>query len=856
MTAEGVDVAATYQGRSNAERVVARLSAGDLVALRGTKSGTTGIGELRGAASAVGLRLADVSEAEASEAEAAWLEENPSARLLKAEAETGSVLSSAAEIADVYDSILGVPVSAIVASPSSGKTYGTRGLMEHAYAAGYRIAVLDPKGDHYGIRHAADGEGPGLPFTVIGGLHGDVDLPPNAGAAIGRYVASRDTHVVIDASLLSPSELTRFAADYYETLFAENDGTLLSVIDEAQVIVPQRHGKDTERALRAVGRLVSMGRQRGHKVVLVTQRTQAVDKSVLDLALAFVVMNLVGPSARTRVEEWFKGTAEPEVWARLKPQLTGLPVGEGFIYAPRGVGLAHFRFPEISTFDSMREPEPGEVRTRPKRAGSSSEVSALIAALAGDAAEPKTPDTSAAEAARDAASVPAASTQPRRRSSTAARSSSASASKELAEARAEVARLRAELAETKAELRASVEGTDRAVADAVARAVAEVSARVRAALGDEAIPLPVEADAEVDEAGPAAPETATAEEPPAEAPRERVRLADDSSPMAHKMVAALEGVSPPEASWAQLAGLIGSAGKGGAWDRARTVLRAAPEVEIKGNRVRLLAPPLPSARPLDVALRATLSPSVTALLDAVVASPGTPIEEIADKLGREPSGGSWDRSWSLLKRLGLAARRRGVAELGPVMKAAGERSAAAPTDSAAATPDVAPAKAATRKKRPPLPASADPGTPLGASFVEAAIDAGPIRLTWHQAGAVIGKKATGPWFNKARRELLDGRLVIEDEQKRIVVAAPREAPRKGMVEDVRVHLSDYQRSIFDLLLAEDEPISPERIGEATNHAPTGPYWNMAMKGLRSKGLAVQVNGLWSATETMKELANV
>ena len=53
---------------------------------------------------------------------------------------------------------------------------------------------MDPKGDWWGLRAAADGKGPGLPIVIVGGEHGDVPLEVGAGGKMLRgYRASATT---------------------------------------------------------------------------------------------------------------------------------------------------------------------------------------------------------------------------------------------------------------------------------------------------------------------------------------------------------------------------------------------------------------------------------------------------------------------------------------------------------------------------------------------------------------------------------------------------------------------------------------------------------------------------------------
>src|SRR4029077_8937134 len=70
---------------------------------------------------------------------------------------------------------------AILAKRRAGKSYTMRRLVEQVFHAGQQIVIVDPKGDQWGVRSAADGKGPGLPIVILGGERGDVPLEPSGG---------------------------------------------------------------------------------------------------------------------------------------------------------------------------------------------------------------------------------------------------------------------------------------------------------------------------------------------------------------------------------------------------------------------------------------------------------------------------------------------------------------------------------------------------------------------------------------------------------------------------------------------------------------------------------------------------
>src|SRR5579859_5581605 len=73
----------------------------------------------------------------------------------------------------------------ILARKRVGKSNGAVVMAEEMYDAGLPWVAIDPKGDWWGVRLAADGVGPGLAVPIFGGEHGDVPLE----AGMGRMMA-------------------------------------------------------------------------------------------------------------------------------------------------------------------------------------------------------------------------------------------------------------------------------------------------------------------------------------------------------------------------------------------------------------------------------------------------------------------------------------------------------------------------------------------------------------------------------------------------------------------------------------------------------------------------------------------
>lgn len=262
--------------------------------------------------------------------------------------------------------------TAIVATRGAGKSSTGAVVVEEATVAGIPVVVFDWTGVFWGLRSNAKGDGPGLSMYVLGGQHGDVPLEASAGRFIADLVVDSGHSFVLDLSDFTKGEMRRFAADFLERLYerkARARTTLLLLIDEAHELAPQspRGGfkGDAARLIAAMEMVVALGRSRGIGVVLITQRTQALNKAVLDLIETLLVMRMLSPRAVAAVKEWIVTKNEDDEKGVLA-SLPELPTGTAWVWSPlRGI-LEKVAVRRIRTFDSYATPKPGEVRVEPK----------------------------------------------------------------------------------------------------------------------------------------------------------------------------------------------------------------------------------------------------------------------------------------------------------------------------------------------------------------------------------------------------------------------------------------------------------------------------------------------------------
>lgn len=256
---------------------------------------------------------------------------------------------------------------AILGKTGSGKTYAAKGVVENILRDGGRACVIDPTGAWHGLRSSASGKSAGFPVVIFGGAHADLPLGGAHGEAIAEIIGTASTPAIIDTSLMKVGERTRFFADFADALVRKNKGPLHLIVDEAHLFAPQGKVNDPQSGamLHAANNLVSLGRSRGLRIILITQRPAKLHKDSLTQVETLVALRLIAPQDRKAVEEWIKDNADEKKGREIIESLATLPTGQGWVWAPEIGLLERVTFPKIKTFDTSRAPEGGEAGTGP-----------------------------------------------------------------------------------------------------------------------------------------------------------------------------------------------------------------------------------------------------------------------------------------------------------------------------------------------------------------------------------------------------------------------------------------------------------------------------------------------------------
>lgn len=248
----------------------------------------------------------------------------------------------------------------------AGKSYALRDLIELLLDNKRRVCIIDPKGDHWGIRSSPNGKKAGYPVVLFGDFKEELAdvIPINSrvGKEIAELVATGNRPCVIGFRGWMPNDRTKFWIDFASTLFNLNKSPLWLPIDEVHNFCPKGKILDPEvgKSIHWTNRLASEGRGYGIRLLMASQRPQKVHNDTLTSAETLVAMRVIHAADRTAVKEWIDGCGDPERGKIVINSLAGMKRGEAYVWSPEINFFERLTFPKIKTFDSYKAPEEGK----------------------------------------------------------------------------------------------------------------------------------------------------------------------------------------------------------------------------------------------------------------------------------------------------------------------------------------------------------------------------------------------------------------------------------------------------------------------------------------------------------------
>ncbi|MBR0879543.1 hypothetical protein ABIF65_002400 [Bradyrhizobium japonicum] len=252
--------------------------------------------------------------------------------------------------------------SAFLGKTGSGKTSTAKLAVEQILRdnPSARVCVLDPiKSDWWGLTSSADGRAAGLPFYILGGPRGHVPLHESAGKAIGELVASGALPLsIIDMADFKHGGLQEFFNTFVPALMRHMRGVVHLVVEEAHEFAPkERAGIGAENlAIHNAKKLATAGRSKGIRMMVLTQRTQALHNAVLGSCDTMIAHRLTAPADQEPVKKWLKANGDKTTFESVSTTLSSLKTGSGWICSGEAQVAELRQFPKISTYDNSATP--------------------------------------------------------------------------------------------------------------------------------------------------------------------------------------------------------------------------------------------------------------------------------------------------------------------------------------------------------------------------------------------------------------------------------------------------------------------------------------------------------------------
>lgn len=206
---------------------------------------------------------------------------------------------------------------------------------------------------------SANGTRAGLPFQILGGPHGHVPLHSSSGQIIGQLVGSGKLPLsIIDMADFEAGGLQRFFIDFAQALMRNAKGVVYLVIEEAHEFAPkERSGIGAENmAIHWAKKLATAGRSKGIRLIVATQRIQALHNAVLGSCETLIAHRLSAPADQEPVTKWLRANTDKATAEKVMGSLSSLPTGTGWICSGESKIFEMVKFPKFKTYDNAATP--------------------------------------------------------------------------------------------------------------------------------------------------------------------------------------------------------------------------------------------------------------------------------------------------------------------------------------------------------------------------------------------------------------------------------------------------------------------------------------------------------------------
>jgi len=253
--------------------------------------------------------------------------------------------------------------TALLGTKGSGKTYTAKGIAEQLLDLKVPIIVFDPIGKWRWLKVPAGRGGRGYKVVVAGGQAPDLPLNPQSATAIVRAAIKENIPLVLDFydKRLSKADWRKIVQTCFRTLLYENEGLRHIFLEETAEFAPQKVLDGETYA--EVEKLVRMGGNASLGITLINQRSQEVNKAVLDLCDNLVLLKQRGAHAIDNLEKWLDRIA-PDSAQEIAKELPNLKPGECWVFTADAERPVRTRGDAINSFHPDRTKPEADASAR------------------------------------------------------------------------------------------------------------------------------------------------------------------------------------------------------------------------------------------------------------------------------------------------------------------------------------------------------------------------------------------------------------------------------------------------------------------------------------------------------------
>lgn len=260
----------------------------------------------------------------------------------------------------------------------SGKTYGMTGIAEQLLDKGIPFIAFDPIGVWRNLK--IPGAGKGYKVVVAHPSTGDVPLTPESAPEIVRAAMRENIPLVIDLydMRLSKADWKRIVESSIRLLLYENGphGLRHIFIEEASEFCPQVVSSDNAKVYAEIEKLARMGGNASLGYTLINQRSEQVNKAVLELCDCLFLFRQKGKNSLTALGKWLD-FAGPEISKEIIKSLPTLPAGDCWAWLQGSENPERIHMPAKNSF------HPDRQNPNPQRVAAKADVSAFVTTLNG-----------------------------------------------------------------------------------------------------------------------------------------------------------------------------------------------------------------------------------------------------------------------------------------------------------------------------------------------------------------------------------------------------------------------------------------------------------------------------------------